>query len=275
MLGACNLEFMFLYGIAAHPVEHSLSPLIHNALFKHFNIDAIYEKFDVDKEDLPEFLNKVRKENIAGLSVSVPNKQEIMKYLDEVDDVALKIGAVNTVINKNGRLFGTNTDYIGALRAVETCHGMFLRGRKILVIGAGGAARAVVYGLKNEGAEIFLTNRTIENAEQLAKDFDVHLVGYENFRNLQIDIIINTTTVGMQGESKNLSPYPAEFFQKDQIVMDIVYKPLMTKFLKDAKEKGCQIITGEKMLIYQALEQFELWTGKKADLDFVKGVLKL
>ncbi len=266
-----------IYGIVAHPVAHSLSPIIHNAAFEALNIDAKYEKFDFESEDLFEFLKKVKKENILGLSVSIPHKETIIQYLDEVSDTAKIIGAVNTVINRNGKLYGTNTDYIGVLHAL--CPNSALNSQlsvlksSVLILGAGGSARAIVYGLKLKGLKVFIANRTEEKAKDLAEEFDVNFLCNADLDKLIPDIIINTTSVGMFGVAVEKSPYPKELFKKHQIVMDIVYRPLMTKFLTDAKNAGCQIITGEKMLLYQAVEQFELWTNQKAPFEIMKKAL--
>jgi len=204
--------------------------------------------------------------------VTIPHKVEVMKYVDEIDETAKQIGAVNTVINDNGKLVGYNTDYYGAVEALK--EKTKLKNKKVLVVGAGGGARAVVYGIKKENASITIINRTTEKAKVLAKEFNVEYGDIKNIKNLIKDneIIINTTSVGM-APNTNESIIKGEDLIKGKIVMDIIYKPSETKLIKLAKKAGCSVITGDRMLIYQAIGQFKLWTGQNPDFKLMENAL--
>lgn len=260
---------MQIYGVIGHPVVQSLSPVVHNAAFKALEIDASYKTFDVEPEDLGNFMEKARSD-ISGLSVTIPHKVEIIKYLDKIDERAKKIGAVNTIKNKNGILKGSNKDIDGAMQALEEV--TEISNKNILVLGAGGAARAIVYGLTTKNAKVTILNRTLEKAQQLAKEFNCNFDSLENLKKHTPEILINTTSVGMSPNTEG-SPVPKDFFKPQMIVFDIIYKPLITKFLKQAKKAGCQIITGEKMLLYQAIKQFETWTNQKAPVEIMREAL--
>lgn len=248
-----------LFGIIGHPVHHSLSPLIHNAAFKALGINAVYLAFDV--VDIDAALTGIRGLGIKGISVTVPHKETVLRFLDEIDPVAQKIGAVNTIVNRAGRIFGANTDWIGALSAIEEI--VPVRDRKVLVIGAGGAARAVCAGLADRGAVVHVANRTPGRAKILAETFGLSWSGLEGLGDIKADILINTTSVGMC-PNDNETPVEGDFLRSIGVVMDIVYSPLKTRLLKEAEDAGCRTINGLKMLLYQAEAQFELWTGQKA-----------
>lgn len=260
---------MNIYGVIGHPIAYSLSPAIHNAAFKELKIDAIYKTFDISPQNLSDFMRKARSE-IAGLSVTIPYKVEIMKYLDKIDEKAKKIGAVNTIINENGILKGLNTDVDGAMQALEEV--TKISNKNILVLGAGGAARAIVYGLKEKNTQVTILNRTLEKAQQLAEEFNCNFDRLENLKKYTPEILINATSLGMLSNIDE-SLVPKDFFRPRMVVFDIVYKPLMTKLLQDAKKAGCQIITGEKMLLYQAVKQFEIWTNQKAPVKVMQEAL--
>lgn len=256
--------------IIGNPVTHSLSPQIHNAAYKRANLDFVYVAFQ--PKDLKEAVAAIRSLGIKGVSVTVPFKIEIIGFLDEVDQIAQKIGAINTIVNKGGELYGTNTDWIGALKALE--EKVDVAGKKVGVIGAGGAARAIVYGLSQKKAQICVFNRTKERADQLVSDF--HLVKSADLKDINLlqsmSVLINTTSVGMH-PNENESPIPSEGIVTGQVVFDIIYKPQETKFLQQAKKAGATIVYGYKMLLYQAVEQFKLFTGLQPNVDIMEKIL--
>ncbi|MGQ9499298.1 MAG: shikimate dehydrogenase [Dissulfurimicrobium sp.] len=257
-----------LFGIIGHPTVHSLSPAMHNAAFRALGLNAVYLAFDVT--DLDAALAGIRGLDIKGVSVTIPHKEAVLRFLDEIDPVAHRIGAVNTIVNRSGRLFGMNTDYIGALSAIEEV--IPVRGRKVLVLGAGGAARAVCAGLADRGAAVHVANRTPERAKALAEAFDLTWSGFERLKDIEADILINTTSIGMYPDY-NETPIEKGLLMSFEVVMDIVYSPLKTRLLKEAGDAGCKTINGLKMLLYQAEAQFELWTGQKAPRDAMKEAL--
>ena len=261
-----------IVGVIGEFAENSMSKYMHNANFKEKKLNFVYMPFKARKEEVKEFIINFRKFSFAGASVTIPHKVEVMKYVDEIDETAKQIGAVNTVINDNGKLVGYNTDYYGAVEALK--EKTKLKNKKVLVVGAGGGARAVVYGIKKENASITIINRTTEKAKVLAKEFNVEYGDIKNIKNLIKDneIIINTTSVGM-APNTNESIIKGEDLIKGKIVMDIIYKPSETKLIKLAKKAGCSVITGDRMLIYQAIGQFKLWTGQNPDFKLMENAL--
>lgn len=258
-----------IYGLIGNPVEHSMSPLIHNASFKKQKINAVYVLFKVS--NVKFFLNNF-KNLTEGFSVTIPHKITAMKHLNCIEKSAKKIGAINTVVNKKGKLYGYNTDCIGAIKALETK--TRIRNKKILLIGAGGAAKAIATGLKNKGAKITITNRTLNKAKALAKsitcDYKPLSALKETIKGQ--DIIINATSVGMYpGIKKTIIP---KQLLKKVLIMDIVYNPLRTKLIKDAENNNCKTILGIEMFIEQAAEQFKLFTGKKAPKQLMRKLVE-
>ena len=266
------------YGILAYPAKYSLSPVMHYAAFNELGIDAEYGIFDVREEDFQDFLEHISENNIDGFSVSAPYKELIMHHINIIDEDAKNIGAVNTVLNKGGVLYGYNTDHIGAVHALKTDISLLkLNEKKVVVLGAGGAARAICYGLLKEGAEVFIWNRTAEKAEQIISDFKkvfgkkARISYVKDLANLsgKFDILIQATSiVGI----KNL--LPENFLEHFDFVMDIVYHPLVTPILEQAKKLGKKIITGERMLLFQAVEQFKIWTEKEAPVRIMREALE-
>lgn len=243
------------FAVIGHPISHSKSPQLHQAGFQEFNIDAQFEAVDVSPENLGPFIKKIVPNSFEGVAVTIPHKETVLPYLDMVTEAASEIGAVNTLYKKEGKLCGTNTDGLGALRALETI--TKLEGKRVLILGAGGASRAIIYALKKSGADILIYNRTFSKAEKIAKHFEVlALESFEDIIPENFDIIINTTSVGLN-ELK--SPLPADFWLPQHIGFDIVYTPLQTQFLEDCEKAGGQTITGDKMLVHQALAQFQIW----------------
>lgn len=258
------------YGILAHPAGHSLSPAIFNTAFKEAGLDAEYRIYDVPEPKLAEFMDVVKHEPVSGLSVSLPHKEKVMLYLNEVDGDAKKIGAVNTVVNRGGFLYGYNTDFVGANKALTEVVGS-LKGKKVVLLGAGGAARAITYGLLKKGAEVSILNIDKEKAAELAGEFDVPFGLLSDAEQYDGDILINTTSIWTLNPEAELSDLVSgEFVKKFEMVMDIVYKPLMTPLLVAAESMGKTIITGDKMLLYQAVEQFKLFTEKEAPVEVMR-----
>lgn len=244
------------FAVIGYPLDHSKSPQIHEAGFQEFDIEASFEKVEVKPEDLEKWI-KDEARNFAGLAVTAPHKETIREFLDSETEIVEQIGAVNTVSNINDVLVGTNTDAVGALKAVLTA--VDPKDKKVLVLGAGGAAKAIVFGLKTANAIIAVWNRTPKKSQDLAKKLDIGIVNnLEEIEPIidQFDIIINATSVGTK-EWKSV--FPAKFWCGSHIAFDVVYDPLQTKFLDDAEKANAKIITGDKFLVYQAIEQFKVW----------------
>ncbi len=258
-----------LYGIIGSPVKHSLSPKMHNAAFRALGIDAVYLAFETS--DTKSALDAMKCLGIKGYSVTIPNKQNIINYLDDIDQTVKQIGACNTVKNLNNKLIGTNTDWLGGILPLEKRTN--LKGKKVTVLGAGGSARAICYGLLKKGAIVNICNRTVERANALAKDFNCSAFSLLEANKLKGDILINTTSVGMYPLVDN-SPVQEDTVKNFNIIMDIVYSPLETKLLQMAKKLKKEIITGVEMLLYQAVAQFEFWTEQKAPVEIMRKALE-
>ena len=259
--------------IIGDPVEHSLSPAMHNAGYEALGIDNqfIFLGAKVKVEDVETAVQAMRKMGIHGLTCTIPHKVAVMKYLDKIDETARKIGAVNTVLNQNGKLIGFNTDWQGVVIPLEKV--TKLPGKKVMVVGAGGAARAIVYGLLKRGAKVTIFNRTKEKAVNLAKEFNCLSGDLNNQEEIKdFDIIVNTTSVGMK-PLENETSISTEFITEKQIVFDIVYVPFETKLLKEAKKRGAKIVHGVEMLLHQGTAQFEIYTGHKAPENVMRKVL--
>ncbi len=259
-----------VYGIIGRPVGHSLSPVIHNGAFKRMGLNAVYLAFEV--KDLRKAVGVMRSLNIRGISVTLPFKTEIIPLLDEVNGVAEKIGAVNTVINRGGRLIGFNTDGLGAMKALE--EKVDLRRKKVLLLGAGGAARAIAYGLRENGNAVIICNRSTDKGASLAREFDCSFRPWSSINESEFDVLVNATSVGMQPDD-GASPAKREILTRGMTVMDVVYSPLKTKLLQEAEEQGCQTIDGLAMLAHQGAAQFEIWTGRRPDVDQIKDDLRM
>ena len=260
--------------IIGDPVEHSLSPVMHNAGYEALGIEDqfVFLGSKVKVEDIGIAVNVMRKMGIHGLTCTIPHKTEVMRFLDEIDETALKIGAVNTVLNRRGRLIGFNTDWLGAVTPLEKLTSLF--GKKAVVLGAGGAARAVVFGLLKKGADVKIFNRTKAKAIKLAEEFQCQVTNLKKMPEIKdFDIIINTTSVGMKPMDQE-TPISTEFINDKQIVFDIVYVPHETKLLKEAKKRGAKIIHGVEMLLHQGTAQFEIYTGQKAPEEIMRRTLK-
>lgn len=265
-------------GVIGDPINHSLSPIIQNAAFGALDLNFVFLAYKVKTSGLEDAVNGARALNIRGLNVTMPHKTRIIDFLDRIDLSAQIIKSVNTVLNKENLLFGFNTDGVGALRALKE-NGVEPKGRKVLLLGAGGAARAVAYTLAKEADELVVLNRTVKSSHNLAKLLE-KTVGKKVAsgslsisdiqRNLQdSDILINATSVGMKPKPQE-SPVPIKLLRRDLSVMDIVYNPIETRLIKDAKSIGAVVIGGIEMLIYQGAASFEIWTGKSAPIQVMK-----
>ncbi len=251
-----------IYGILGRPVAHSLSPAMHNAAFQELGLNAVYVAFPVT--DLPQAVAGLRGLAIGGVSVTIPFKEEIIPLLDTMDPLASRMGAVNTVVNREGRLTGYNTDWLGAVTALQAQTGM--AGEHFLLLGAGGAARAIAFGILENGGQVTLTDLDAQRAETLARELAVKAIPLSALDQCPASILINATPVGMAPDLEGL-PIEPELLNRFTLVMDIVYRPLLTRLLREAQARGCRTIDGLQMLIHQATAQFELWTGRRAPLE--------
>lgn len=254
-----------------YPLKHSCSPLIHNAAYKALGIENqfAYTTFEVRPQDLKKAVDGVRTLGIRGMSITMPFKQVVMRYLDTIDDDAKIIGAVNTIVNDDGKLTGYNTDWIGAITALE--QKTKLKGKKVAVIGAGGASRAIVYGLIKKRAFVKIFNRSKDKVNKLAKEFNCEVGGLDALKEItKVDIIINATSVGM---IEDKSVIDKRFLNKKQIVFDAVYLPKQTKLIKEASSTGAKVIFGYEMLLYQGVKQFKLYTGFNAPIEVMREAL--
>ncbi|MFH0868171.1 MAG: shikimate dehydrogenase [Candidatus Woesearchaeota archaeon] len=256
-----------VYGGIGNPINESKGHIIHNSMFKKNKLNSIYLNFQVD--DLEEFIKNFSS-SLSGFSVTMPHKQKIIEYLDKIDPIAEKIGAVNTAVNNNGKLTGYNTDITGAIKAIEVK--TKIKNKNVTILGAGGAARAIAVGIIEKGGKLTVLNRTVEKAEKLSKEFNCNFGSLQDFEKIKTDILINTTSVGMH---PNINETPVNTKNvKNIVVFDAIYNPEKTKLLQEAERNNCVIISGIEMFINQAAEQFKLWTGKEPDTDFMRNLIK-
>ena len=262
------------------PVEHSMSPVMHNAAFREARLDYLYVPFRVKKEELGQAIDGMRALNIRGLNVTIPHKVAVLQFLDELDPLAEKIGAVNTIVNDNGFLTGYNTDATGFLQALLE-GGIEPEGKNVVILGAGGAARAISFILTDRGANLVILNRLLELdwAEELANRM-AQIFGQEvdalelNRQNLaralgKADILVNATSVGMSPDIDR-TPVDADLLRPGLIVYDIVYNPIKTRLLREAEAAGAKTISGVDMLVWQGALAFEMWTSRKAPVELMK-----
>jgi 3-dehydroquinate dehydratase/shikimate dehydrogenase len=247
-----------VYGVAGNPIRSSLSPIMMNTAFRRETVNAVYLALQANK--LADLLKLVHEIPIQGLSVTMPLKQEIMAHLEKTDPLSAKIGACNTVLRQDGKLYGFNTDVAGITGPIEKR--MSLRGAKALVLGAGGAARAAVFGMRDKGAEVFILNRTAETAQKLAKQSGSKTIKKDALSKTTFDVIVNATPVGMAGVKTTPILEAADLNTK--LVFDLVYNPLETPLLRLARQQSIPIITGIEMFVQQGARQFEIFTGKPA-----------
>src|ERR1700756_4883052 len=250
-----------VYGVVGDPIAHSLSPAIMNAAFRRENVNAVY--LALHAKTLKDLLTCIREIPIHGISVTMPYKESILAHLDNTDSHTTKVGACNTVVRaQDGKLYGFNTDTAGIVRPLE--RRIALEGARVLVLGAGGGARAAVFGLKERGAELWILNRTPGPAQKLAREAKARVIKRSDLKKLPFDVIINATPVGMgSGRESPLN----ENELNARYIFDMVYEPPETRLVKLARERGLQVIPGIEILVHQAARQFEIWTGKPAPWD--------
>ena len=258
-----------VFGVVGDPVSHSLSPAIMNAALRRENVNGVF--LPLHAKSIKDVMACVREIPIHGLAVTMPYKEEILPFLDNTDPFTAKIGACNTVVrSQDGKLYGFNTDTSGVVRPLE--QRMLLNDARILVLGAGGAARAAVFGLRERGAQVFILNRSLPAAQRLARQAKARTIKRADLRRLDFDVIINATPVGM-GNTRE-TPLNADEI-KAQYVFDMVYDPLETKLLQLARLRGAQVIPGREMFVHQAARQFEIWTGKPAPREDMLRIVQL
>jgi 3-dehydroquinate dehydratase/shikimate dehydrogenase len=259
-----------VYGVVGDPIAHSLSPAIMNAAFRRENVNGVY--LALHAKTLKDLLTCIKEIPIHGISVTMPYKEAILPHLDNTDSHTTKIGACNTVVRaQDGKLYGFNTDTAGVVRPLERRLNT-IEGARILVIGAGGAARAAVFGLKERGAEVYILNRSAAHAKKLAHQARARIMKRPDLKKMAFDVIINATPVGMRNSRE--TPLQDKEINA-RYVFDMVYDPAETRFLKLAKERGAQVIPGIEMFVHQAARQFEIWTGKPAPWDEMLRVVLL
>lgn len=254
-----------LFGVIGDPVEHSLGPQMHNQALRAMRFPAVYLAFRVC--DLAGAIRGVRALGVGGLSVTLPHKVAVLEYLDEVDEAARRIGAVNTIVQRDGRLIGYNTDCFGVVAALKAK--TTLAGRRVALLGAGGAARAAGFGLVAEGAQLAVFNRGSGRGRSLAQALGVDYYPPGALACYGADIVVNTTPVGMWPATQAM-PVAAQILTPPLVVMDMVYNPLETQLLRAARQAGCTVVDGLAMFVLQGARQLELWTGAKAPLDLMR-----
>jgi shikimate dehydrogenase len=274
-----------IVGILGDPVTHTLSPKMHNAAFEYLGLDYVYLPFDVKPKGLKQALDGLLGLNIVGVNVTIPHKQAALNYMDELSDDAKRLGAVNTIKVRGGRLLGANTDSQGFIASLETEADFSVWGKSILLLGAGGAARAVAFSLANMGiGRLAIANRTIVRAKELISQVkqlapgleavSLSLTGDELEKYIaEAQIIINATSIGLKpGDSP---PINTRLIHSGQLVYDLLYNPPQTKLLAEAQANGAKTQNGINMLIYQGALSFEIWTGKKAPLEVMRKALSI
>jgi 3-dehydroquinate dehydratase/shikimate dehydrogenase len=268
-----------VFGVIGDPIAHSLSPIVHNAAFRRMEINAVYVPFRVPREQLSQFLKDAPAMGIQGLSVTIPHKEAVLKKLDRSDESMTGIGAANTLVFEDGQVVGYNTDYQAGLDSLEQAliehHGRqaSLDNETALVLGAGGAAKAIAYGLKRMGAAVVIAGRTAQRAQQLADALECRTVDWANRYAFQPDLIVNCTPVGMH-PNVDATPYDKHHLRPSMVVFDTVYNPENTLLIKDARSQSCTVVTGVEMFVRQACLQFERFTGQAAPSDLMRDVLK-
>jgi len=264
-----------VYGVVANPVAHSMSPVVHNAAFGARGLDAVYLPFKV--AECAAFLDGYQRYDLGGLSVTIPHKEAMLSLMNQVDDLAAQIGAVNTVHVKNGRRYGYNTDVQAAISSIEEAaiqagfSGLGKLG--VLMVGAGGAARAIAYGLRRRVRRLVIANRTVSRGKRLAEEVGAEFCPLSDLESVRFDVLVNTTSVGMHPDV-NQSPVPAGILKKGKVVFDAVYNPPRTRLLREAEEVGCSTATGLDWFVRQAAAQFEIWTGQEAPASVIEAALR-
>ncbi|MCL0102126.1 shikimate dehydrogenase [Dehalococcoidia bacterium] len=271
-------------GVIGYPISHSISPIFQQAAFDQLGLAIRYERWETPPDQLATRISGIRAGDGLGANVTVPHKETVVPLLDNIDELALRIGAVNTIVNRQGVLSGYNTDARGFIRACHTDGNLELKNKRVLILGAGGAARAVAFGLLDEAVKsLTVCNRTQARAEALAEALihDAYAAPTEitvlpwGSDSGKPEIIVNTTNIGMAGgENSDASPLDPLQMEPGMVVCDLVYNPVETRLIKLAKEAGAQVLTGLPMLIYQGAASFEIWTGREAPINVMFNATK-
>jgi len=257
-----------LYAVFGDPIGHSLSPVMHNSALAQAGLDGHYLACRV--QDIAAAISGIRGLGIRGASITIPHKIGVMKHLDLIDSLAADIGAVNTVVNNRGVLQGYNSDCAGAIKALKAKTD--LNGKDVALIGAGGGARAVGFGIKQQGSRLTILNRTREKGEKLATDLNCEFKPISEIKRLPYHIVVNATSAGMKPHNDS-TPVDTDLLESGIVVMDMVYNPLKTRLLAAAEKIGCTTVDGVSMFVNQGAVQFELWTGRKASVDVMRRVV--
>ncbi len=271
------------FGIIGNPLNHSLSPLLFERIFKLLNLDYVYIPFQIKEGELKPFIDSMKIKGFDGMNVTIPYKEKIISIIDEVDEIAAKIGAVNTICFSNGKIKGFNTDFYGFYKSVEEFKDVI---KKSLILGGGGAGRAVLYALHHLKCEkIFLMERNPSRREKIRKDFefipDLELLEWDEklFSKIieKVELVVNATPIGMEG-FQNFNPFEINIPLKGKIFIDLIYNPSLTPFLSRAHSLGAEIKNGLEMLLFQAMKSLEIWTGiktKKEDWNKVYNSIRI
>ncbi|MEA2022120.1 MAG: shikimate dehydrogenase [Candidatus Caldatribacteriota bacterium] len=275
-----------IMGIIGGNIKKSLSLFLHNTLLKHYSLNDCYLPFQISADQLPAAIEGLRALNIKGVNVTVPFKEKSMEFMDKVEDSALKIGAINTIVNKDKLLYGYNTDFIGFKMSLLEENEIEIKGKNAVVLGAGGAARAIIYTLCQEGIkEISIFNRTLDKAGKIEKEYhaffpdcliQIFSIGDRCLQDkiYHADFLINTTSLGSYPDI-DLNPLPENILLNQHLITyDLIYFPAKTSFLRQAEKAGAEIINGMEMLIYQAVESFYLWTGIRPEKEIVRELIR-
>jgi len=275
-----------IIGIVGKNIENSLSPLIHNQIILKCSLDFCYLPFQIAETDLGKAIQGIKALNIGGVNITLPYKEKVIEFLDELEESARRIGAVNTIVNNKGILTGYNTDAVGFKKSVQEEGKFIIKREKAVILGAGGAARAVVYALLEEGIkEVCIFNRTLEKAKKIKQDFSsffpessIYVFPYreESIKDKieKAHLLVNTTSIGMPPQIDKTPLLEEKLIHPDLLVYDLIYHPVKTLFLRQAERAGAKIINGLPMLVYQGIESFYLWTGFKPEGKEILKVIK-
>jgi 3-dehydroquinate dehydratase/shikimate dehydrogenase len=261
-----------VFGVIADPIAHSLSPIVQNAAFAHDGLNCLYVPFRVPAEHLEQFMADAKPLGVRGLSVTIPHKEAVLEFCTKVDGATRAIGAANTLIFEDAQILGFNTDYRAAMTSLDKVlpeSSVPLAGRTALVLGAGGAARALAFGLKRRGAHVLIAGRTLAKAEQLADWVGGRAIDWEHRHSAKVDVLVNATPVGMH-PNVDETPYDMHYLRPPAIVFDTVYNPEQTLLLKEARQRNCKVISGVEMFIRQAALQYKHFTGRDAPTDVMR-----
>ncbi len=259
-----------LFCVIGYPLEHSLSPYIFNEIFKKLNLPYSYIKVSFPYEKLPNFIASLEIFPIVGVSVTIPFKEKIIPFLDEIDENVKQIKSLNTLYIKDGKIYGYNTDWIGIVEALKGITDI----NSALILGSGGTARSSVYALGKLGVkEIYVSSRNPKTLENLKREFGIRAIKWEQREEIKTDMLVNTTPVGMKNYDES-SPMRKETLKNFKYVFDVVYNPIKTKLISFAEEMGCKTVYGIKMFVAQAIEQLKIWTNKSFDKEELEKILK-